>query len=378
MTDYIFPENHQEYTDKYFIRSNQILKHYGYNPWVYAQVSIRSNGNVYGVDEVVELIKPHISKSGGKVFTLNEGDGFKSNIPVMLIAARVQDIIELETLYLGVISYRTTKINDAVNLSMEMITEKVKAIQGLIGDRPLSYFGARHWTWEGDKDISLAAFKGGAESCSTDAGASVAQQKGIGTIPHALENIFAYYHGQENAVLEATKAFDVVVDKDVPRIALVDYNNREIADAIDCCEQIPDLYGVRVDTCGENKMEYRSRGHLFEYENTEYWDSNGVSIRGVMELRCALNKAGYEHIKIILTSGFANIEKVKAFVNAEKVLGMQLFDGLGIGGLYHSRAAHMDIVAVGDDLHNMTFMAKKGRGYVQNKNLKPRLELVGG
>ena len=78
---------------------------------------------------------------------------------------------------------------------------------------------------------------------------------------------------------------------------------------------------------------------------------------------------------MLLTSGFGDVNKVKAFVAAEKALGIKLFDGLGVGGLYKPcRAATMDIVGVGDSPDSILPLSKKGRSY----NPNPSLELALG
>ena len=46
------PARHQPYTDKYFLRSRQILEKEGLNPWVTVQVFFRNGpGTIAGVGE---------------------------------------------------------------------------------------------------------------------------------------------------------------------------------------------------------------------------------------------------------------------------------------------------------------------------------------
>ena len=59
--------------------------------------------------------------------------------------------------------------------------------------------GPRHWHYELDADIAKAALDAGFIETSTDAGAKQFGKKGVGTIPHALENVMAHYYGKENA-----------------------------------------------------------------------------------------------------------------------------------------------------------------------------------
>lgn len=370
------PESHEQFTDKYFLRTRQILEAEGINPFVRAQVFIRKGpGKVHGIDEAVAIIDTYsdLIKNGGRVFALEEGADYGPKETLIVIEGHIQDIVELETMYLGVLSAETTKANDGTRIDLDSITKNMEAAVAAAEGRPVSYFGARHWRYDMDAAIAKATFDGGATSCSTDIGAAMIDQVGMGTIPHALENIFASIAGYDRAVVEATLAFDRHMDESIPRIALIDYANKEIDDAIATADELEGrLYAVRVDTCGENIAQ----GALATsyHPDDQFWSGSGVTISGVYALRQALDKAGHEDVKIILTSGFGNVEKVEAFVRAEKELGVKLFDSLGVGGVYKARFATMDIVAVDDGKGYLAPMAKVGRTYSPN----PRLKLVLG
>ena len=368
---YTFPENPQPYTDKYFLRANEILKAEGLNPFVRAQVFIRKGpGKTAGLDEAVAWLDRFspLKENGGRVLALPDSVSYTPKETQMVIEARIQDIMELETTYLGIISAATTLANGGGDVDLSKVEATMHAVVEAAQGRAVSYFGARHWRWDKDAEIAVAAFKGGATSTSTDVGAALIGQKGMGTIPHALENIYAWLSGKETAVLESTKAFDRVIAPEIPRIALIDYNNREIDDSLAVARELGDrLYAVRVDTCGENVMQGATLG------DRKYWEGNGVSITGVAALRKALNDEGFGNTKIVLSSGFADVEKVKAFVAAEQQYGLKLFGALGVGGVYPSRMATMDIVAVGERLDAMEPMSKVGRTYQPNPRLETRL-----
>ena len=366
------PKNLEQYTDKYFLRAKEILEKEELNPFVRAQVFIRKGpGRVYGIDEAIELIQSYCDLDDrGVIWALPEGAEYSPKETLMLIEARIQDIVALETLYLGIISSATTKANDGIDIDLAKVEKNMKAVVDAAQGRPVSYFGARHWHWNREKEISFAAYKGGASSTATDIGAAVKGQKGIGTIPHALENIYAWKYGKDNAVVEATKAFDRVISEEVPRIALIDYNNREVDDALATAFALDGrLNAVRIDTCGENIGQEASLS-----DPREYWGGSGVRVSGVYAVRKALDENGFQDVKIILSSGFGNVDKINAFIGAEEELGVRLFDGLGVGSIYQSRAATMDIVSVGEYPADMQPVSKVGREYKPN----PRLELKVG
>ncbi len=383
------PEDHKPYTDKYFLRTGEILRAEGINPWVRAQVMIRKGpGKVRGIEEAVAIIDKYsdLVKHGGRVYALEEGANYTPKETVMLIEAPIQDIVELETMYLGVISAETTKATDNREVDLTQVRKNTREVVDAANGRPVMYMGARHWRYDQDEAITRAANEGGATSASTDIGAATFGKVGAGTTPHVLENIMAWKYGRERAVLETILAFNKTVDPSVPRIILCDYRNKEITDTLACAEALEGkLWGPRIDTCGENVGEggllYREQlenlvGSKLDIpaEDEKYWFGTGVTVAGVYAMRQALDKNGYQNAKIALSSGFAKAAKVKAFATAEKILGVKLFDLLGVGQVFESRAAKMDIVAVGETPETFVPIAKTGRGYNPNQ----RLELILG
>ena len=359
--------DYKKYVDKYFLRSKEILQKDKLNPIVKLQVFIRKGGVlVYGLKEAIDFIKKHAPSA--EICALDEGTFIEPCETVMTIEAPIQDIIDLETIYLGIISCKTTLMNDNKDIDLKEIRATMTAITALAGDRPVMYMGARHWHYNMDGEISKACFDGGASACSTDAGAATVGKEGAGTIPHALEAVYHWSLTKAKdipeplsfAVATATIAFDRHINKSVPRIALIDYANREILDSLQCCRHIKDLWGVRVDTCGENFMQ-----GIMPKTTKGTSNSKGVSVKGVYLLRKMLNDSGFQNIKIVLSSGFANPDKVRNFVEAEKELGIKLFDMLGVGQVFHSIVSTGDIVEVdGIEIH------KVGRPYRPNKRLK--------
>ena len=358
------------YTDKYFLRSVEVLKKEKLNPFVRAQIFLRKGpGRIYGITDATTIIKT-IYRNRIKVLSLREGEQYDSEEIIMVVEGRAQDVIMLETVVLGILSAETTKANDRTTPDVREVTKSAREIVKTVGGRPVVYFGARHWRYDMDETISRAAFAGWVADASTDIGAHTCGKEGVGTIPHALECIYAWKHGTEHAVVESAKAFDRYIDPHVPRIALIDFANKEIDDTLAVARLLGSkLYGIRVDTCMENVMQGSDRV-LKMFAGKEYWHGRGVTIAGVYLLRKQLNEAGFPDVKIMLSSGFGNIEKVHAFVVAEKELGIRLFDSLGVGQLFPVRVATMDIIGVGATLENIRPIAKVGRSEKKNPRLR--------
>ena len=383
------PENPEAYADKYFLRGYDILNAEGINPWVKAQVMIRRGpGKVFGLDEALAILEKYspLVENKGKVYALNEGDNYAPRETLMLTEAPILDIIKLETMYLGVNAAETTKANDNIRIDLAQVTENARKITGLVGKRTVMYMGARHWRYDEDAAITRAAYEGGFRGASTDIGAATFGQLGAGTTPHVVENIMAWKYGRDRAVVETIKAFDRVIAPQVPRIILCDYRTKEITDTLACAQELGNrLWGPRIDTCGENvgegAIEFPDKRKLEQLigkqivipdEDEKFWFGRGVTVTGTYAMRKALDKNGYNNMKIVLSSGFADPRKVQAFVRAEEILGAQLFDMLGVGQLFESRASKMDIVGVGEP-RNYIPIAKTGRRENPNPRLKLRL-----
>lgn len=385
----------EKYADKYFLRAYDILQKENLNPFVRAQVFVRKGpGVMAGMKEAVDFISAcsELEKNGGRLYALEDGETYQPLETVLLLEAPILDIVRLETVYLGIISSSLAVLNDRQTMDLQKAEERMRAVVDAAGGRPVTYFGARHWHYQEDAAVSKAAIDGGAVGAATDIGAAYAGKEGSGTIPHALENIYAWKDGKDKAVVNATVAFDKHMPKNIIRVALIDYNNKEIDDALQTARTVPDLAAVRIDTCGENigqgALSFRDLGSLIETETEDmlraffgksvsvpkedeiYWFGTGVSVTGVYAVRKALNDNGFEHIQIMLSSGFGDVKKVKAFAAAEEQIGMKLFDSLGVGGIYDSRDSTMDIVAVGETIDSMVPTAKVGRNYRPNSRLK--------
>ena len=81
--------------------------------------------------------------------------------------------------------------------------------------------------------------------------------------------------------------------------ALVDYNNDVITDALKAANALKERLGaVRVDT-SKNLID-----RYFEDKDTSKFDPHGVCKELIFALREALDKAGFSHVKIVVSSGF--------------------------------------------------------------------------
>ncbi|MEM0360616.1 MAG: nicotinate phosphoribosyltransferase [Candidatus Diapherotrites archaeon] len=310
-TSFDLPEDFKPYSDKYFLRSKELLEREGLNPCVKYQVFFQKGpGIVCGIDEAIAIIRKYAGPEI-KIRALYDGEPYSAKETVMEIEGKVQELIALETMYLGVLSAGTT------------IASSINEICSIAKGKEVYYFGARHWRFDSDKELSYAAWVGGASGVSTDIGASAFGEKGMGTIPHALVLVF------EDTVKTAEK-FEQQFGRQSRVIALIDTFNKEITDSLRTAKALGEkLHGVRIDTCWENTGEGTRKG-------------KGVTVELARKVRKALNENGFEHVKIFLSSGF-NAKKTREFMKAEKKHG-RFFDAIGTGSVFDFRFATADIV----------------------------------
>ncbi len=328
------PAAHRPYTDKYFIRTRRILEAEELNPQVSLKVFTRGKGVVAGVDEAVRVFEtyaPDLADHGGEVW-VTQRETFTNGMPLLVVKGPAQTLVELETLYLGILSHHLSVENNCTPPTVAETEAAFQRLTRIYGDIPIVYFGARHFHWSMDKQIAGAALRGGAVQTSTDTGSSNIGEEGVGTMPHFLVLVMAWKHGKKHATLEAAKAFHKHVDPSVPRVTLVDTFNREATDALTVADYFdqyldkPDWrHDIRIDTPGEN---------LGEGANPR--EGTGVTPSLVAHVRGELIDHGYaDNVNIFLSSGFGKPDKARTFMDAQEQFkeetGHELFTGVGVG-----------------------------------------------
>jgi len=217
--------------------------------------------------------------------------------------------------------------------------------------KQVMFFPARHDHWLVQTGDGYAAHIAGAIGVSTDAQASWWGSEGIGTVPHAL---IAAYHG--DTVL-ASQKFAELMDSSVRLITLVDFDNDCVGTSLKVARALGErLYGVRVDTA-ETLVDKSVIPEMGTFKPT------GVNPQLVWNVRRALDREGFQHVKIVVSGGFT-VEKIRQFEEQDVPVDMY-----GVGSsLFQGRFDFTaDVVRVEGKP-----CAKVGRSYRPN----PRLERV--
>jgi nicotinate phosphoribosyltransferase len=331
------------YSDKYFLRTRDVLFATRRNPRVTMQVFQKQAAWLGGVDEAIAVLKLCLTDgytwSDIEVLTLRDGDHVAPRETVMLITGPYVAFAHLETVYLGVLA-RRTRVATNTRLVVEAAWPK-----------PVMFFPARFDHWLVQTGDGYAAHIAGAIGVSTDAQASWWGSEGIGTVPHSL---IAAYGGDTAA---ATLALAGNIPEQVSVITLVDFDNDCVGTSLEVARALgPRLFGVRLDT-SESMVDRSIVPQMGAF------DPRGVNAQLVRNVRTALDAEGFEYVQITVSGGF-DPAKIRKFEDEQVPV-----DSYGVGsslfaGRYDFTA---DIVMV-----DGAPLAKAGRGYLPN----PRLERV--
>ncbi len=328
------------YSDKYFVRTREVLLADRHRPPVLMQVFCKSHAYLGGIDEAIAILKLCASPwQDLVVHALYDGDEFEPWETVMTIEGPYDAFAHLETLYLGVLARRTR-----VGSNTRLVVEAAKP-------KEVMFFPARHDHWLVQTGDGYAAHIAGAIGVSTDAQASWWGSEGIGTVPHG---VIAAYGG--DTVL-ATQKFVQYMPEHVRLVSLVDFDNDCVQTSLAVARAIGErLYGVRLDT-SSTMVDASVMPQMGSFTPT------GVNPQLVCNVRKALDAEGFQHVKIVASGGFT-VEKIEHFER----LGVPV-DAYGVGSsLFRDHGRYdftADVVMV-----NGKPCAKIGRDYRPNSRLE--------
>ncbi len=282
------------YTDAYFNHTRQVLLRDGRHPRVVMQVFQKRHSFLGGIDEAIAVLKLCAEDwEDLTVHALYDGDEITPYEPVLRIEGDYTGFAHLETVYLGVLGRRT------------LITSNVVEVLEAANRKPIIFMPARHdhhrvQTGDGYAAYVAGRVVGAEIGVTSDAQASWWGGRGIGTVPHAL---IASYGG--NTVLAATK-FIENIDSDINVTVLVDFENDSVGTALEVARALgPQLWGVRLDTSGQ-LVDRSLWGEMGDF------DPRGVNEQLVRKVRDALDRDGFEHVKIVVSGGFT-ADRIRAF-----------------------------------------------------------------
>jgi nicotinate phosphoribosyltransferase len=306
------------FTDSYFNRTKKVIGRFGDVRVTYAVFMRRPV--VCAPRLAMDWIKDMASQRGVQVeidLRYPEGKWVGAGEPMMYITGPFYDLVDLETVLLQKLGPACVAAYNAFQMCSELPNVAFLAMD------------ARHCAGsEMAEQMAYAASVGSARAkrkadavgfvgTSVDLGAHFfGQEKGLGTMPHALI-------GYAGSTLRAAEMFHETFP-DEPMTVLVDYFAREITDSLEVCRRFPELtaagkLSVRIDTPGgrfvegldppasyavlERNAPRAIRGYRSE-EELRYLVGTGVSAAAIFHLREALDRVGCSKVRIVASSGF--------------------------------------------------------------------------
>jgi nicotinate phosphoribosyltransferase len=286
------------YSDAYFVSTKLLLEERGRHPRALMQVFQKEQSILGGIDEAIAVLKLCSGRRDDgswlpgweqlEVRGLYEGDEIAPWEPVLTIEGDYSLFAHLETVYLGSMARRT------------LVMRNVREVKQAAGGKEILFFPARHDHWLVQTGDGWAAHVAGAIGVSTDAQASWWGGRGVGTVPHGL---IAAYGGDTVA---AARDFAERFGGEMNVTVLVDFENDSVRTALAVADELGErLWGVRLDT-SENLVDRALIDEMGTFRPT------GVNPVLVERVREGLDRAGHDHVRIVVSGGF-DAAKIRSF-----------------------------------------------------------------
>lgn len=312
------PKEIGRYTDAYFRKSKETVGRFGDVTATYAIFMRRPV--IYTPRMMTDWLDGVAADRGVRfeIETNNaEGDWVGAGVPLMYLMGPLYHLVDLETIYLQKLGACCVAAYNAYTMCKELpqvalIAMDARHCAGTDMAEMMAY-AASVGSEAARREVGAVGFVGNA----TDATAHYfGQQRGLGTMPHALI-------GYAGSTVRAAEMFHETFPDETLTV-VVDYYGLEITDALAVAHRFPEMAAAgrlafRLDTHGGRYIEgldlqtsyavldrnvpeairsYRTEGELRHLVGT------GVSAAAIWHLRESLDGAGFPNAKIVASSGF--------------------------------------------------------------------------
>lgn len=346
-----------DWTDHYFLRTKAAVERFGDVKATYAVFMRRP---VISAPRLAVAWLEAMAAQRQTTFDIElryeEGKWVGAGEPIMYVTGALSHLCDLETLLLQKLGPACVAAYNAYTMCSDLPDVSFLAMDARhcagTGMAEAMAYAASVGSARARRKIGAIGFTANA----TEATAHYFPAKHAkGTMPHA-------FIGYAGSTLRAAEMFDETFPKE-PMTVLVDYFAREITDALTVCRRFPARAGkgelsMRLDTPGSRFIEeldppasYAAlerhapqavRGYRSDTE-LRYLVGPGVSAAAIWYLREALDREGFEKVKIVASSGFGPA-KCKLMASADAPV-----DVIGTGSYLPERwsetYATADIVA---------------------------------
>lgn len=321
----------EKWTDLYFLKTKAVVEKFGDARVTYAVFMRRPV--ISAPRLAIDWLKD-MAKERGTEFDIDlrysEGRWVGAGEPLMYISGSLFHLSDLETILLQKLGPACVAAFNAFTMCSDLprvafLAMEARHCAGLEMEEIMAY-AASVGSNRARRKVSAVGFIGNATHATAH---YFGQEQAMGTMPHALI-------GYAGSTLRAAEMFHETFP-DQPMTVLVDYFGREVTDALTVARRFAHLasqgkLAVRIDTPGSRFIEGLDpsasyavldrnvpdaiRGYRNETE-LRHLVGAGVSAAAVWHLREALNREGFQKVKIVASSGFDPAKcKVMAEANA--------------------------------------------------------------
>src|ERR1700719_3168965 len=305
-------------TDSYFLKSKAIVGHFGDREASYAVFMRRPV--ISAPRFAVDFLEQMASERGTRFeIEINhpEGSWVGAGEPILYVTGPLYHLVDLETVLLQKLGPACVAAYNASAMCSDLpkvafLAMDARHCAGAEMAEMMAYAAS-----VGSTHAKRVAGAIGFVGCATEATAHYfGQEKGMGTMPHALI-------GYAGSTLRAAEMFHETFPGE-PLTVLVDYFGRETSDAVEVCRRFPELAATgrlafRLDTPGGrycegldlarsyevlgSKAPQSIRGYRTEAE-LRHLVGTGVTAAALWTMRQVLDEAGFPNARIVASSGF--------------------------------------------------------------------------
>ena len=361
-------------TDVYFNRTREVVRRFGDKRVTYAVFLRRP---VIAAPRLMLDWLTLVAQQRGSAFDIDvvhpDGSWTGAGEPIVYISGSFMELSNLETILLQKLGPACVAAHTAYQMALALpkvgfLAMEARHCAGAEMQEMMAY--AASVGSEAARREGAVGFVGNANDGTAHwFGASA----GRGTMPHALI-------GYAGSTVRAAEMFHATFP-DEGLTVLVDYFGREISDGLAVCRSFPDLaaggrLAVRLDTHGGRflegldpaesyaVLERRAPGAIRRYRSdTElrYLVGTGVSAAAIWRMREALDEGGFQHVRIVASSGF-NVDKCRVMADTRAPIDV-VGTGSFIPDLWSETYATADIVE-----YDGVPMVKLGREFLLRRN----------
>jgi nicotinate phosphoribosyltransferase len=306
-------------TDSYFVKTKAIVGRFGDRSATYAVFMRRP---VISTPRLAVAFLEGAAAKRGVNFEIEinhpEGALVGAGEPILHLTGPLFHLVDLETVLLQKLGPACVAAYNAYAMCADLPKVAFLAMDARhcagAGMAEMMAYAASVGSALAQREAGAVGFVG----CATDATAAYfGQEKGLGTMPHALI-------GYAGSTVRAAEMFREVFP-DEPMTVLIDYFGQEVTDSLAVARRFPELaatgrLAVRIDTPGGRYCEGLDPAHSYEVierhapqsirgcrteDELRHLVGTGVSAAAIWRLRQSLDEAGFSGVKLVASSGFS-------------------------------------------------------------------------